>query len=309
MRRFIYILGAVLFISSCQEDNNGVNPFDQERANQDTVRLDIVNPPATSIAGIYQNVFKPTCANVGCHDGTFDPDFRTIESSYNTLVYQTPIKNNGDYDYRVLPGDPDGSVIMARLNNIIGPEMPIQIEPDSDWPAKGTEYISNIRNWINSGAPDVAGNIPMENHPAPILLGAGATLMDDWLDRGGGTGPIQVPSQDEELFFYFSFEHDEMNSEELNYNKIAFSSNPNDFSTADLWDLEIMASPRYERGFYGEIERYTHRIKIDPMTDLDPAYTQWYFRVYVQDNVNPITEIPTDNGIYYIKSYMSFKWQ
>jgi hypothetical protein len=33
-----------------------------------------------------QNAVR-TCANSGCHDGTFEPDFRTLEGSYNTLLF------------------------------------------------------------------------------------------------------------------------------------------------------------------------------------------------------------------------------
>ena len=59
----------------------------------------------------------PHCANSGCHDGSFEPDFRTIESSYNTLVYQPVIKNNpdGNYQFRVKAGNIDESVLYARL--------------------------------------------------------------------------------------------------------------------------------------------------------------------------------------------------
>jgi hypothetical protein len=73
--------------------------------------------------------------------------------------------------------------------------------------------------------------------------------------------------------------------------------------------LQILPSPRFERGFYGDIVAYTHYIDIHPDEDFDALQQQWFFRVYVQDDQNPVTEIPTDNGIYYIKRYMSFRWE
>ena len=136
-----------------------MNPFDGQVVNQDTVSLHIINPEPNSIAGIYQNVLKPTCANSGCHDGTFEPDYRTLNSAYNTLVYQTPIKNDGNYSFRVEPYNAQGSILMARLRNMVTPSMPIQIEPDSDWPQKKDQYINNIQTWINNGAPDIMGNV------------------------------------------------------------------------------------------------------------------------------------------------------
>ena len=214
------------------------------------------------------NVLKPTCANSGCHDGTFEPDYRTLNSAYNTLVYQTPIKNDGNYSFRVEPYNAQGSILMARLRNMVTPSMPIQIEPDSDWPQKKDQYINNIQTWINNGAPGSATNVRL----------------------------------------YFAFSHDELMPDQLQYNRISFSDNANAFSGAEQKVLQLLATPRMERGFYGNIVAYTHYIDIDPAADFDAGQEQWYFRVYVQDQQNPVTEIPTDNGIYYIKSYMSFRW-
>jgi hypothetical protein len=106
---------------------------------------------------------------------------------------------------------------------------------------------------------------------------------------------------------YFAFRHDDLPPQELQYNRIAFSIYPNETGAQEI-PLQILASPRYERGFYGELVAYTHYIDINPATDFDHEEDQWFFRVYVQDDQNPVTEIPTDNGIYYIKNYMSFRW-
>ncbi|HLF64798.1 MAG TPA: hypothetical protein VI603_13635 [Saprospiraceae bacterium] len=305
---WIALLGFAMLLAGACNEVDPVNPFDGQVVNQDTVRLEIINPEPNSFAGIYQNVLKPTCANVGCHDGTFEPDYRTLGSAYNTLVYQVPVKNDGNYTYRVEPFKPQASVILARLNNLLTPAMPIQIEPDSDWPEKKDIYIGNIQNWISNGAPDIMGNIRLINYPAPVLLGAGASQADLWMSRDGGTGPLIMPVDASDIRFYFAFRHDVLMPEELQYNRIAFSTNPNAFDGSEEQELHILASPRIERGFYAEFVSYTHYIDINPMTEFDPEQEQWYFRVYVQDDQNPVTEIPTDNGIFYIKSYMSFRW-
>ena len=301
------ILALFLAIAGCEQDDP-VNPFDNQVVNQDTVKLEIIDPEPNSIAGIYQNILKPTCANSGCHDGTFEPDYRTLESAYNTLVYQVPIKNDGNYDYRVEPYNPQRSVLMARLNNLLTPAMPIQVDPGSDWPAKQTQYIENIRTWIANGAPDITGNVRDINSPAPILLGAGASESDTWITREGGTGPILIRPQATAVRLYFSFRHDAMDPADLTYNRIAFSANPDDFAGAAERQLQILDTPRMERGFYGTTVPFTHYIDINPSADFAPGQTQWYFRVYVQDQTHPVTEIPTDNGIFYIKRYMSFRW-
>ena len=296
-----------MFTWACQQEDP-MNPFGDQEVNQDTVRLEIIDPEPTSIAGIYANVFKPTCSNVGCHDGTFEPDFRTLESAYNTLIYQVPIKNDGNYSFRVHPYQPDSSAIMARLNDWLSPRMPIQIEPDSDWPDKKDEYIMHIREWISNGAPDISGQVRSPNYPAPLLLGAGARIQGEWVRRIGGTGPLSIPDTTTTAYLYFSFDHEHLNADQLGYNQVAFSDNPNAFDSATVKQLEIIANPFFERGFYGENVEYTHRVEIEPTLEFNTDQEQWYFRAYVQDDQNPVTEIPTNEGIYYVKSYMSFRW-
>jgi hypothetical protein len=289
-------------------DEVPVNPFDGQVVNQDTVGIEFIDPEPASIAGIYQNVLKPTCANSGCHDGTFEPDYRTLGSAFNTLVYQAPIKNDGNYTYRVEPYKPQSSVLLARLKNQLTPAMPIQIEPDSDWPQKKNQYISDIETWISKGAPDIMGNVRQIAYPAPVLLGAGAAEADQWMARGGETGPMVMPPTANNVRLYFAFRHDILAPDQLLYNRISFSANANTFDGAEQKPLHILSTPRNERGFYGDVVPYTHYIDIDPAAEFDAGQEQWYFRVYVQDDQNPVTEIPTDNGIFYIKSYMSFRW-
>lgn len=309
MKQVFYLLIPLLILigTSCEKEDP-INPFEDQQVNQDTVELEIIDPEPASIAGIYANIFKPTCSNVGCHDGTFEPDFRSMESAFNTLVYQTPIKNDGNYSYRVHPYNVDSSVIMGRLNDLLSPRMPIQVEPDSDWPSKKAEYIDHIRTWIANGAPDITGQVRTKNYPAPILLGAGATIQGNWVRRIGGTGPLAIPDSTGAAYLYFAFEHEHLQAGELGFNKIAFSDNPNNFDSVQLKTLEIIPTPFQERGFYGENVEYTHRLEIDPVIEFSIEQEQWYFRVYVQDDQNPVTEIPTKEGIYYVKSYMSFRW-
>lgn len=308
MRKIIFVIAFIGVVIAACDKSEPVNPFDGQVVNQDTVGFEITQAEPTSFAGIYHNVLKPTCANVGCHDGTFEPDYRTLGSAYNTLVYQTPIKNDGNYTYRVEPFNPQRSAIMARLHGTLAPQMPIQVEPDSDWPEKKSQYIINIQTWISNGAPDITGNIRQINYPAPVLLGAGATDAGLWIERNGGTGPLIIQNDATDIRLYFAFRHDEISPQEFQYNRIIFSSNPNEPSGALELPLNILGSPRYERGFYGDVVAYTHYIDINPAMDFEQEVPQWFFRVYVQDTQNPVTEIPTDNGIYYIKSYMSFTW-
>lgn len=301
---FLGFIAILLVPQSCERTMDDTNPFDDNTNNQDTVNFTLVDIDPNSIAGIYQNVFGPTCANSGCHDGTFEPDFRTIESSYHSLVYKTPIKNDGSLTYRVDPGNPNTSAIVNRLNGIIQPAMPIEIEPDSDWWEKSDEYIQNIQNWIENGALDMAGNEPQKDYIVPSLLGAGAMVDGLWLTRDNGYGPLIVPDSVQTIELYFGFDPIN-NPENFNVNEFHVGIGQFEFTSYATDELEIMGSPVTYYGLYGTPIQYTHRVEID-LDELELTGGQYHMRVNVQDGSNPITEIPSENGFYYVKEYMSF---
>ena len=150
----LYLLGVSLLAAACTQEAD--NPFEPTREEEQTENPDgTLNP--VSLAGLHRNIFRKTCANSGCHDGTFEPDFRTISSTYNTLVYHPIIKNDPQeaFEFRVVPGNVNQSLLIARLTYDIDGNsgmMPLITEPDSDWPEKREEYIDNIKTWISNGA-------------------------------------------------------------------------------------------------------------------------------------------------------------
>lgn len=294
----------ILFFQSCSEKEE-VNPFDETIPGQDTVNFQISNPDPNTIAGLFVNIFHPTCANVACHDGTFEPDFRTIESTYNTMVYQLPIKNDGNYEFRVHPGRPDQSVLMARIDGTINPPMPFQLEPDSDWLINKEEYIQNIRNWINNGARDIMGNLPAETPlPRPGFRGMLAFQNDGLLNRQKDRAAVVVPSEFDSLHLFFSVTHSEMDVRNFNENSIRLNPEMNGFESATSRELEVLNVPLTGRGLYGDLEEYYHRFSIWP-PDYFGEEDQMYLRLYFGESGQPVTEIPTNEASYEIKSYLS----
>ncbi|MCB0705934.1 MAG: hypothetical protein KDC34_11515 [Saprospiraceae bacterium] len=148
-------------IGSCKKEEH-VNPYDLiDNTQPDSTATVLLDP--TSLEGLHQQIFARTCANSGCHDGTFEPDFRTIESTYNTLVNHPVIKNDpqGSFTYRVVPGDVSSSQIIARLTYDIDGNsgvMPLALEPDSDWPEMKETYIDHVKTWIMAGALNASDN-------------------------------------------------------------------------------------------------------------------------------------------------------
>lgn len=155
----ILVIGLVVLalVFGCKKEEF-VNPYDQiDNSGSDSTEVVLLD--LNTLPGLHQQVFRPTCANSGCHDGTFEPDFRTIESTYNTLVNHPIIKNDpqGTYSYRVVPGDVANSVLVARLTYDIDGNsgvMPLATEPDSDWLTKKADYIEHVKSWIMAGAPN-----------------------------------------------------------------------------------------------------------------------------------------------------------
>jgi hypothetical protein len=299
----LVLLGSFVLVQSCKQEPVD-NPFDDVRDPQDTVRFDLLDPEPNTIADLYVNIFKPTCSNVGCHDGTFEPDFRTLESSYNTLVNRIPIKNDGTFPFRVTPGQPNQSVIMARLNGTITPLMPFAVEPDSDWPAKKDDYINRIRTWIQNGARDISGASPGSNFIAPRIAGAAASQGGNWLTRTNANGPIRLQTTDTEIELFFAFSHDTADPLQFGHNKIAFATEINEFPSTVEFDLQKLSTPFNYIGYHGVQVRYTHKITINPESLLSNK-DKLFFRTYVSEGSNPVIEIPNEYGIFYLKTYMS----
>ena len=132
----------------------GENPFDNTSkdtlSTSDTLILD-----PNSIFSIHKDIFLKTCANSGCHDGNFEPDFRTVESSFYSLV-NIPVRKihkDGGFEMRVKPLDADNSMLIYRLSHDLNGNsgiMPLGLEADSDYPIKKDGYIQRIKSWISS---------------------------------------------------------------------------------------------------------------------------------------------------------------
>lgn len=134
--------------------------------------------PVGSFAWLHGKVFLPTCANSGCHDGTFEPEFRTVAGAYNSLVNHPVIANDpqNSFTYRVKPGNVGASFLHTRMTTFVPNTsgiMPLNLEPDSDFPEKRWMYIAKIEEWIQAGAPDMFGTPapPADVNAPPSVFG------------------------------------------------------------------------------------------------------------------------------------------
>lgn len=305
------LLGTLIVLASCTKDEG--NPFDvDDTAPTDTTTVEEIDPK--SFVGLHQNIFKPTCANSGCHDGTFEPDFRTIESSYNTLVFHPVVKNDpdGNYEFRVKPGSLSESIVWLRLNEDIdgiSGIMPLDAfyDPESEWNQNKAEHLTNISDWIMNGALDMFGNPPSVNDQQPGISGIYATADGAALQQNK---KLEVPLGTQNVEVWFATTDLETSLSQFESAEVAMSGNIDfDDTTAVNYPLSLLGSPETHNSFLNEPADYWHRFNFNPNDFVVNTDTSYYMRVYLKDPMQPdTTAIPQDGSMLYIKKYFSWKF-
>jgi hypothetical protein len=302
---------ALVVLDGCDKDEP-VNPFDDPSIQPPVVVPFTETLDPNSFAYLHKYIFKPTCSNSGCHDGTFEPDFRTIYSSYNTLVYQPLISNDvgGTFTYRVLPGDANMSILHERLINFIPNSsgiMPLSVDPGSDWEQKETTYIQNIINWINNGALDIYGNAPTTGNLQPegigiVVFPSGATS-NPYGRTAGSETPIEVPAGAVDV--WFALADDATSASQMQFNQYKLHTSPYDFTNVSYGTLQI-ESPITEDDLWGTSVSFTHKASLNLSSY--PVGSYLYIRAYVQDadHVNPV-EFPNDGSSELMLGYFTLK--
>ncbi|MEO8066455.1 MAG: hypothetical protein ABI599_02055 [Flavobacteriales bacterium] len=295
MKRFFIIAVPVLVLFACSKEQ--VNPYDQ------LVHAS-PNPPAESLpqdnfAWLHQRVFRPTCANSGCHDGHFEPDYRTIASAYNSLVYAPVINNDPQesFTYRVLPGNPALSFLHERLTVFVpntSGVMPLETI-GTDWSDNQGAYIAAITQWIQGGAKDMFGALPSLGNREPQVTGMLAFA--PWsttnpFPRGTDPGvqPIEVTGNSIDL--WFAFADDSTAAESLSYNKVKVSTVLGGFALVPEQMLAV-GSTLNGPDFGNNTTTFTHKATLD-LSTYAPG-TMLFVRSYVNDGDHiDNTEVPND---------------
>lgn len=161
------LLLLLLFFQACKkEEVLPPNPYDG--VDYSTDDPDVFQSDPNSIVGIYESILRVKCATPGCHDGHFEPDYRSIQSSWSTLVYHQVVKNTADsaYSYRVVPGDTGQSMLWKRLTT--GNAQLQQMPATGSVLSPGE--LTQIRTWIENGARDMFGNLPLLPNNEPTIV-------------------------------------------------------------------------------------------------------------------------------------------
>ena len=293
-RAAIAIALLVLFFAACKKEEN---PFEQLEHSSPNPPSDAW--PQDNFAWLHQRVFRPVCANSGCHDGTFEPEFRSIGSAYNSLVYAPVIANDpgNTFTYRVLPGNVQMSFLHERLTTFVpntSGMMPLETD-GPDWPQNQQLYLNAIASWIQNGAPNMFGQAPSLGNLEPQINGflvfpSGNTSSPLPRSEGEGVQPINVPAANVDL--WFALTDDETAVADLTYNKVKVATSVLGFATVPEQSL-LMGGTLSGPEFSGSNTTFTHKASIDLSSY--PSGTQLFVRVYVDDgdHTGP-TEVPND---------------
>ena len=290
-KNIFFLIAAMLFIFSCEKTPE--NPYANVNYDTDTTTDPTVDP--NSIVGLHRNIFFPRCSKSGCHDGTFEPDYRTVMSTYSTLVYQPVIKTTVDsvsfFHLRVIPYKADSSLLMERLTTQTSDYMPSNGNRLSD------SDINHIRTWINNGAPDQNGNIAVAPNLPPIVTAVGAIDQGTYQPltaRLGGIGynPIIV-SPGQNIYVVVDATDDSTAKADYTVNQLKLSYDQDDFSNATIVNAFYIPVPPV----------WLVPISANNFTPNDTVF----FRYYVNDGDHPNpTEFPRDDYPFYYKYYCSF---
>jgi hypothetical protein len=318
MKRQLYLLGSILFFmmlySSCKKQyvdgttpDLPTNPYSQISY---PTTIAPVTIDSNSFVGIHKYIFAAKCAMPGCHDGAFEPDFRTVQSAYSTMVLQPVKKNNSaqSFAYRVKPFDANLSWLHERIltNDVVLGRMPLY-----DKMLSGLQ-IQRITNWINAGAPDLFGNVAGLPNAPPQTFGIVATIVNgsnslyriDTIRNGSPFMPFLVPNNIP-LTIWFGLYDDTETPSQFTFNKIKLSTNPVDFSTVNYNNLNFNTTAVWMNNLFGNNKPYfySYTFNTNQFTPGKPVY----MRIYTQDSQHSSpTEIPSSGLDFYLQSYFSF---
>ncbi len=321
MKKYVFIIStlifAILLANSCKKEVTRIEPDVPKNPysgvdygnNPDAIPID-----TNSFLGLHKLIFTPKCGVPACHDGAFEPDFRTIEGAYNQLVYHPVVKNNtaNSFTYRVVPNNTTDSWLYERIttgNTVLG-KMPLY-DVLAPW------QINAVKNWINNGAKDIFDNSPSIPNYEPSTGGVLAYLNDTSgirLDtsRDNVVAPMKLPPSSNVELWFLLYDSDASGDFTpgafLTYNKIKISTHPYDFTGVpelSLTKLSAIAPAFLPIPFSTTgLGPFYHKITINTAS-YTPGKT-YYIRQYVKDASGVLTELPENGSPFYLFTYFSF---
>jgi hypothetical protein len=311
----VTVLSVVIGFVGCDTETEiPPNPYDNIDYPTPPSPTDTLNP--NSIVSIHRDILHPRCGVPGCHDGSFEPDFRTVQSSSSTMVYANIVKNNADssFTFRVVPYDTAQSVLHERLTNCCFANTNDRMPQDNIGVPLEEEYIERIENWILEGAQNMFGEVADYPNQAPrfeAYLAVDTFELNSIITAAQQGFPLSATGNRIDGVFYnpfilesnqnvallFIVEDDSTAMADLEVNKLRLSYDPDDFSPSAPGYQELNAT------YFGIPDFQVWYVQFN--TSLFNADNVVYMRYYVSDGESE-TEMPRDDMVIQYKTYASF---
>lgn len=301
-----------LFFSACQPDDTPPPPNPYDLVNYGEPPVPLPQPDSGTLVGLHTYIFSQSCAVPGCHDGNFEPDFRTVQSTYSTLVFQPVVKNNTaqSYVYRVLPFDVGGSWLYNRIttdDQTLG-RMPLYDNPLTPGQVKAVE------KWINAGAPDMFGNVSSLPNTQPQFTAMAAFADFNGVEyridtiRGGNTFNPFASLKNLNVTIWVAVSDDSTATAALKNSRMRFSEAFDSFgSSATQITAVYSATPKLIPNWYGTGNTAELHWKITFNTNIFPVGKVTFFRFYTNDGTHSEDfEFPRNTHPNELKTFMSF---
>ncbi len=304
---FVFVLGLAFF--ACKKEEAVVNPYDSvDYGTTDSSITDTLSK--NELSSIHQDIFQPKCATPGCHDGTFEPDFRTAQSAFSSLVYHPVVKNNVDssFKYRVIPSNSAGSVLYERLTNCCFVNTNDRMPQDNIGTPLPDDDITRIKAWIDGGAKDISGAVATEPNSEPAFQYV-YVILDEGFPAVWQSEVLSVDSNRVDEIFYGAMTLD------TNMSVVLVTEVTDDkTSVGDMKNGRLLIS--YDKDdFSAPIQTITSNfLNVDDgiwynsfSTAGLQEDTQVFMRYYINDGDHPAdTEFPTTTVPEYFKGHWSF---
>lgn len=305
---FLITLLAVAFHACNSDFELPPNPYDQVDYETPPAPVDTLDP--ISLVAIHRDILHPRCAVPGCHDGHFEPDFRTPQSSYSTTVYAKVKKNNPDstFRFRVVPFNKTMSVLHERITNCCFANTNDRMPQDNIGVPLDAAHVQRIADWIQDGARDMMGNVGTYPNQAPNItfylaidqVAINFNVLSGPENRIDGVyyNPFIIPANTT-FVMGMVVEDDSTAISQLQFNKLRMSYDPDDFSPSAPGYREYSAT------------FFTNPFSADQfwIANVNSAHFQpgnvVYMRYYVSDGTY-LTEMPRNDLAIFYKTFWAF---
>lgn len=299
------LIAALSMLHACKKDENlPPNPYDDINYPDTTGNQFPLD--SNSFQYVHTKILASRCALPGCHDGNFEPDFRSVQSSYSTLVYHPIIKNNAanSFTYRVVPFDTNYSVLYERITNCCFVNQDDRMPQDNIGVALPDHEINTIARWIMNGARDIYGNLPQFPNSEPNIEGYLAastnfqTVYSNTRIDSIFYNPFIVPQSVTQFVIGVVVTDDSTAQGQMQVNKLKISTDPDNFTGATEYTAVFFTA--------GNNSGWVTTINTAGL----PQNTTLYMRYYVNDGDHPQnTEYPRNELSLPYKTYWSFQIQ